>query len=391
MAQTVLYQNANFVNNSNPEEQHQRHNPNSNSNASNVANNIESNFAFPSNESNAVKNEQNKTKILVSYHDEAHSIFGCKHYARNCLLRAACCNQWYVCRFCHDEKNEEMEQTIPYYRPHQINRYATKHVKCMQCGTEQLASQYCSHCTVPLHDTHDHAHCHDIDNDSEMNEALHTGIKEEKQERAKEEVDDDAPPADADAVQLVKAERARYAFGAYYCDICKFYDNAVNKEIFHCSECGLCRLGQRKDYVHCPRCGCCLHYKYYAKHPCIENSLKSDCPICFTYLFRSREPVTFFMPCGHPIHYDCLMQYAKVGNWKCPICRAAWCDVSNEEQATQTLPPHRISKIDGNGAIVIVDNPAPDSNHNHHHHHHHADQGDDNDETQSVQPMNEPQ
>jgi len=86
------------------------------------------------------------------------------------------------------------------------------------------------------------------------------------------------------------------------------------------------------DYIHCNKCGCCLNYKYYAKHPCIENSLKSDCPICFTYLFKSREPVTFFIPCGHPIHYDCLMEYAKMGNDKCPICRTIWYDEEAEKR-----------------------------------------------------------
>merc|ERR1712154_506877 len=123
-----------------------------------------------------------------------------------------------------------------------------------------------------------------------------------------------------------------YSFASYYCNFCKFYDNKQDKEIFHCIDCGLCRLGKRSDYIHCKRCGCCLNYKYYAKHPCIENSLKSDCPIFFTYLFKSREPVTFFMPCGHPIHYQCLMEYAKVGNWKCPICRTVWYDEETEKR-----------------------------------------------------------
>ena len=122
-----------------------------------------------------------------------------------------------------------------------------------------------------------------------------------------------------------------YCLGRYYCDICKFYDDTESKEIFHCPDCNLCRLGKYDDYIHCKRCGCCLNYKYYAKHPCIENSLQSDCPICFTYLFKSRDPVTFFMPCGHPIHYECLVQYGKVSSL-CPICRTKWYDEESERR-----------------------------------------------------------
>ena len=158
-----------------------------------------------------------------------------------------------------------------------------------------------------------------------------------------------------------------YSFGRYYCNICKFHDDNPKKEIFHCLECGLCRLGRQTDYIHCQRCGCCLNYKYYAKHPCIENSLKSDCPICFTYLFKSREPVTFFMPCGHPIHYDCLLQYAKVGNWKCPICRCGWYDEQSEKRKkivqaikgmnkNQNIVLHQNVATRGHG--IIITNPA---------------------------------
>jgi hypothetical protein len=40
---------------------------------------------------------------LPSYQDPLKLTFGCKHYKRNCKLFAACCNQLYTCRHCHDE------------------------------------------------------------------------------------------------------------------------------------------------------------------------------------------------------------------------------------------------------------------------------------------------
>lgn len=39
----------------------------------------------------------------------------------------------------------------------------------------------------------------------------------------------------------------------YYCDICKLWDNDSNKSIYHCDDCGICRIGQGlgKDFFHC--------------------------------------------------------------------------------------------------------------------------------------------
>jgi uncharacterized CHY-type Zn-finger protein len=39
----------------------------------------------------------------------------------------------------------------------------------------------------------------------------------------------------------------------YYCDICKLWDNDSKKSIYHCDDCGICRIGQGlgKDFFHC--------------------------------------------------------------------------------------------------------------------------------------------
>lgn len=39
----------------------------------------------------------------------------------------------------------------------------------------------------------------------------------------------------------------------YYCNICKLWDNDSNKSIYHCNDCGICRIGQGlgKDFFHC--------------------------------------------------------------------------------------------------------------------------------------------
>ncbi|KAM5433956.1 hypothetical protein McanCB21832_004001 [Microsporum canis] len=39
----------------------------------------------------------------------------------------------------------------------------------------------------------------------------------------------------------------------FYCSICKLWDDDAEKSIYHCSDCGICRLGQGlgKDFYHC--------------------------------------------------------------------------------------------------------------------------------------------
>ena len=39
----------------------------------------------------------------------------------------------------------------------------------------------------------------------------------------------------------------------YYCSVCKLWDNDPEKKIYHCDDCGICRVGQGlgKDFYHC--------------------------------------------------------------------------------------------------------------------------------------------
>ena len=64
---------------------------------------------------------------------------------------------------------------------HQINRYATESMVCMHCAKEQPCGRECSGCGEVL--------------------------------------------------------------GLYYCDTCRFHDSDPAKKIFHCDQCGLCRIG----------------------------------------------------------------------------------------------------------------------------------------------------
>lgn len=52
----------------------------------------------------------------------------------------------------------------------------------------------------------------------------------------------------------------------YYCGVCKLWNDDPNKPIYHCNDCGLCRVGQGlgKDFFHC-KVSTCFHPTIYHK------------------------------------------------------------------------------------------------------------------------------
>ena len=161
---------------------------------------------------------------------------------------------------------------------HMLNRRETKSMLCMLCGCAQPASEECALCS----------------------------------------------------------ERGAW----YYCDVCKLWDDDPQKSIYHCNDCGICRVGQGlgKDFFHCKvfcpfsiiapysscslrvmqTCCVCMSISIRETHRCIERSTDCDCPICGEYMFTSPQTVVF-MRCGHSIHHRCYYEHMK-NSYRCPIC-----------------------------------------------------------------------
>ncbi|KAJ5226675.1 uncharacterized protein N7469_006681 [Penicillium citrinum] len=120
----------------------------------------------------------------------------------------------------------------------------------------------------------------------------------------------------------------------YYCDICKLWDNDSKKSIYHCHDCGICRIGQGlgKDFFHCKTCCVCLPISIEDTHRCIERSTQCDCPICGDYMFTSPETVVV-MRCGHSLHNKCLHEHSKT-SFRCPICSKT---ITNMESTFRNL------------------------------------------------------
>jgi RING finger/CHY zinc finger protein 1 len=102
---------------------------------------------------------------------------------------------------------------------HELDRHAVESVICLVCDTEQPVAQVCYNCGVCM--------------------------------------------------------------GEYFCSACKFFDDDVDREHFHCQDCGICRVGGKDNFFHCEKCGSCYSVSLRDKHCCIENSMKNNCPICY--------------------------------------------------------------------------------------------------------------
>ncbi|KAF9184327.1 hypothetical protein BGZ51_003397 [Haplosporangium sp. Z 767] len=145
-----------------------------------------------------------------------------------------------------------------------------------------------------------------------------------------------------DAAQTCSSCNATLA--VYYCDACKLWDDDPKRHIYHCDDCGICRIGQGlgRDYFHCKKCNVCMNIRLQNNHKCIERNLECDCPICGEYMFTSTSTV-IFMPCGHCIHSRCHEDYIKT-SYQCPTCWKALGDMSayyskiDSLLAEQTMP-----------------------------------------------------
>ncbi|KAG5101307.1 hypothetical protein JHK84_046276 [Glycine max] len=132
--------------------------------------------------------------------------------------------------------------------------------------------------------------------------------------------------------------------GEYFCNICKFFDDDVEKEQFHCDDCGICsRVGGRDNFFHCKKCGSCYAVGLHDNHLCVENSMRHHCPICYEYLFDSLKDV-IVMKCGHTMHHECYLEMIKNDKYCCPICSKSVIDMSKtwkriDEEIEATVMP----------------------------------------------------
>ena len=106
-------------------------------------------------------------------------------------------------------------------------------------------------------------------------------------------------------------------FAAYFCAVCNFFDDRIERNYYHCDKCGICRVKGDSEYVHCDTCGTCVAS---LRHRCKAEQFHTDCPICLENLFHSIKSV-HIPACGHPIHAHCFMSCVQQNRLSCPLCR----------------------------------------------------------------------
>ena len=143
-------------------------------------------------------------------------------------------------------------------------------------------------------------------------------------------------------------------FGRYTCLECRFFDDDISKQQWHCAKCGICRAGGKANFFHCDACGCCYSKSLQDSHTCRERSMHSDCPVCCDFLFDSVYPVTV-MACGHAMHEHCLQSLMAHAQFTCPTCMRSVCDMtplwaSRDAQCEATPMPAKYALVRVNTA-----------------------------------------
>lgn len=181
--------------------------------------------------------------------------------------------------------------------------------------------------------------------------------------------------------------RCSTQFASYFCQDCGIANSDVPMEgYFHCSACGICRVGSRGEFFHCHGCGCCLRRLYAGvsfvmcvvpnrlhklssaarsyqacvhnqqaqlpesdlcpavlllllpvgtclhchvpncavlqNHVCRPAALDAPCPICLEGPMFGSQQAADMLPCGHMAHKACIDSSSAPLGSICRACNA---------------------------------------------------------------------
>eukprot|EP01054_Gregarina_sp_Poly1_P001579 Gregarina_sp_Poly_1__1578@NODE_139_length_13109_cov_53_487809_g124_i0_p11_GENE_NODE_139_length_13109_cov_53_487809_g124_i0NODE_139_length_13109_cov_53_487809_g124_i0_p11_ORF_typecomplete_len183_score3_47zfCHY/PF05495_12/1_4e11zfCHY/PF05495_12/1_5e03zfCHY/PF05495_12/1_4e04_NODE_139_length_13109_cov_53_487809_g124_i058136361 len=149
----------------------------------------------------------------------------CSHYKSSVDLYFVCCKNWYPCLRCHSEKQTSAASTVPANLRLNCVKYCAesqrpKLMKCGKCSEEQPVAEACLKCgKSPKYAC---VNCCIWDN-----------------------------------TQRVRRISGTLKFGI--------------QSIYHCSDCGICRVGKSEKVFHCATCETCLDKSMLGKHRCLSK------------------------------------------------------------------------------------------------------------------------
>ena len=220
MSSLSIHDNSNSSNNSNSTMQNIQ--SISSSSDGNINDDIDSDRSNNNHNHNHNKSPPSQVVEVSSEQQQEEEVVSCIHYERKCNIVAPCCQRTFGCRLCHDEimshpstmsttttannATKTTSNTTATKCKIPMDRYAISQIVCKACHTLQSSkTNTCTHCHV--------------------------------------------------------------SFAEYHCATCNIWMSNTQSP-FHCSKCGMCRVGGRENYTHCDLCGMCLSSVVYESHHC---------------------------------------------------------------------------------------------------------------------------
>ncbi|KAG7163483.1 RING finger and CHY zinc finger domain-containing protein 1-like isoform X1 [Homarus americanus] len=200
--------------------------------------------------------DSNTGNTGVAENNSSKCTQGCEHYRRKCKLVSPCCENNYICRFCHNASET-----------HQLIRSKLSKVECMMCQTQQPLAQTCSNkeCGVTL----GNYFC----------------------KICKLYDDEDKEQFHCDGCGLCRVGgRDNY----FHCDTCELCLPQIIKDSHKCIEkvskanCPVCLedIHTSRIVSHVPPCGHLIH------RPCFNDLIKAGfyaCPTCSQSMIKMKE------------------------------------------------------------------------------------------------------
>ena len=107
-------------------------------------------------------------------------------------------------------------------------------------------------------------------------------------------------------------------FSTSFCKSCGLFSE--QEHIFHCVQCGLCRVGKEEELIHCNDCNICVLKE---NHKCLLlGNVKDDYECCFCHdkLYNSMSSIQK-LNCCHYAHSTCMQKSIQNNSLKCGLCR----------------------------------------------------------------------
>ncbi|KAK4407053.1 E3 ubiquitin-protein ligase MIEL1, partial [Sesamum angolense] len=201
---------------------------------------------------------QNHDDDNTSREDFGKLLYGCEHYRRRCKIRAPCCNQIFTCRHCHNEAASALSNPKESTRlfAMMLSKLFVRYA--IQNNRFPISVQIAA-------------------SNLENTSATY-----------------------ANSMMMISPKSSFIVMTAAFVDPESSWAYTSPHNILSVA-------------------GSCYSIGLRDNHLCVEDSMKSHCPICYEFLFDSTKQTTI-LKCGHTMHVECYEEMFSQNQYRCPIC-----------------------------------------------------------------------